>query len=505
MSKKTDELLTELNNISNYNYMNEAFDIESIGDRLNNLKNYLLTSNGLRNATLSKDDLNLIKRARMTTIDGSIRVVTYPNIHSEQNYKINASVIFDFVMKRISEHAKTYSNSTSPKYFDATAVVHEGISYTLKYLTGKTPSKYITIDDFKREYQFTAFGSFRKVQLYPNIPRLSILAQRNPLIISFIENNLLYQQINSINTYSKKIENDFIKLLKNNNDLKYVLNSYMSCIERSIRALVNMYKIIRNTFIELQKEYFSVFKQIVKMDDMRSGRIYGECCTIMNDSIKTLNENISKIEQMNESSNMINNNYIDKNLCDKLNDMIKQKNEISFNIKNEIFKNLDLIAKINPLDNYVLLIPDGLAKNNIDKLNIKKYIDSIEYLLYSTDNIYDLVNKSSNILFSTCEKDINNFRKNITNFIIGNIDLKNINFDTLTKNVLNLIDYIDYIDNNYYKKINDNLNNIISQKSINFIKNILIGNMCIVDSIYYNILELLVYFIKLLKNNLRRI
>lgn len=499
MSKKTDELLAQLNNMSNYNYMNEAFDINSIATRLNNLKNRLLTANGLRNSVLSQSDLDLIREARMANMDASVRVVTYPNIHSEQHYKINASIIFDFIMKRISEHAKIYSNDNT-KYFDATAVVQEGISYTLKYLTGKTPSKYITINDFKREYQLCAFGSFRKVQLYPNVSKLSILAQRNPMIVSFIENNLLYQQINNLNVYAKKIENDFLKLLKNNDSLKYVLNSYMSCIERSIRALVNMYKIIRNTFIELQREYFNVFRQIVNMSDIQSGRIYGECCHITNDYIKTLNENISIIESLNESSD---NDIIYDAKCDiydnlknRFNEMAKKKFDISNEIKNDIFKNLDKVSKIDPSEQYSLIIPDGLF-NGVDNINIKKYIDSIEYIIYSTDNLSDLVNKSSNVLFgNSTSNDINELRKTITNSIIGNINLKNINFDKLTENALKLIDYIEYIYNNYYQKINNYINN---KKNIDFIKNIIIGNICIVDSIYFNILSLMQYFINTLK------
>ena len=492
MSKETDKLFTQLNNMSNLDSLNEAFDLNSIAVRLNNLKGQLLTSAGLRNSTLSTSDMELMRRARMAVVDSSVRVVTYPNIHAEQNYKIiNASVIVDFVMRRINQHAKSNSNA----HFDATATVQEGISFTLKYLTGKTPSRYLTIDEFKREYQLHAFGSFRKVQLYPKVLRLSTLAQRNPLIVSYIENNLLYQQINSLNSYAKRIENDFLKLLKNDENLKYTLNSYMSCIERSIRALINMYKIIRNTFVELQREYFNVFRQIISMDNMRSGNIYGECCSITNDYIKILNENIENIKSLNESTDSEAINDIKLNIKNKFNDMIDKKSDISNKIKSDIFKNLDKVSKINPSEEYSLPIPDGLL-NDMSNINIIKYIDSIEYIIYSTDNLLDLVNKSSNVLFgSSIESDINSFRKTIMDNIIGKIDLKNINFDKLTENVLNLIKYIDYIDNNYYQKIYNYTNN---KKDINFTKNIIIGSMCIVDTIYFNILSLIQYFINII-------
>lgn len=495
MSKETDKLFIQLNDMSNSNFLNEAFDLDSIAVRLNNLKGQLLTSSGLRNATLSTSDMELMRKARMAVVDSSVRVVTYPNIHAEQNYKINASVIIDFVMRRISEHAKINSD----KHFDATATVQEGISFTLKYLTGKTPSRYLTIDQFKREYQLYTFGSFRKVQLYPKVLRLSTLAQRGPLIISFIENNLLYQQINSLNSYAKRIENDFLKLLKNNENLKYALNAYMSCIERSIRALINMYKIIRNTFVELQREYFNIFKQIINMNNIRSGSIYGECCTISNDYIKILNESIENMKSLNESidSEIINDTKSDmyNNIKNKFNEMIDKKSNISSEIKNHIFKNLDRVSKIDPYEEYSLIIPDGLLRD-MSNINIKKYIDSIEYIIYSTDNLSDLVNKSSNVLFGNSDiNDINNLRKTITDSIIGNIDLKKVNFDKLTENVLKLIDYTEYIDNGFYQKINNYINN---KKNIDFIKNIIIGSICIVDSIYFNILSMIQYFINAL-------
>ena len=495
LSKKTDNLLSELNNISKYDYINEAFDINTIASRLNSLKDSLLSSNLFTNNKFRPEELELIKKARMASVDESIRVVTYPNIHYDQKYKINASVIIDFVLKKINDHAK--SNS---KPFNVTETVQEGISFALKYLIGKTSSRYLTLGDFKNEYQLYAFGSYRKVEMYPKIFTLITLVNRSPSTISFIENNLMRQQINNINTYAKKIENDFVKLLQNKPDLKYILSSYMDCIERSIRALVNMYKIIRNTFIELQKEYFNVFRQIVRIDESRTIRLYNESSMITNDYIKFLNENILNIESLNE--NTITDKYefeIDLNneIKNTFNMMLNKKTDISSKIKNDVFKSLELVSKIDPYKEYELNIPNTLI--DIPNINIKKYIDSLNDITNSCENINELVLKSSEIIFNDNIKfsNINKLRKYMSKLILGETGLKTFNFDILVKNILVFINCITYIENNYYNKINEYLK-LRNEKNINFIKNIIIGYMSIIDTIYFNILSLIQYFINII-------
>lgn len=485
---RVDELLSQLNECTKYDPMNETFDIGTISDRMNTLKGKLLTSVGLTNATLDEERMKMLKEVKLIPIDNSFRVVTYPNIHFEKKYNIDASVLFSFVMKKIDEHA----NKNDGSYFDKTGTIQEAIAYTLKYLTGHTPSKTLTTDDFKKEYQIYAFGSYKKIQTYPKVNTLAILAQRNPYIVSYIDNRLLYRQINNLTDYSKKIENDFSKLLRNNHDLKYILSSYMDCIERSIRALVNIYKIIRNTFIELQNEYFNIFRQIIRIDQANRGRIFNDCCIETNKYMKSLNESIEDFE----TSGNYNNESIPKTMGIEFISMIQNKIEISRKIRTSANNKLGLLSKSDVSEDLTLTTYDGLFKPI--SLNVKKYIDSIDNLILSSSDISDLTSKSSLILYDKeIDGDINKLRLNINNDIKGNMKTQNVSLDNILSIIMNLLSLCEYIDNNYYQKIISKISfdsETNDLEKCNYIKNIIIASMSIVDTIYFNIIDHLRYF-----------
>lgn len=484
---RVDELLSQLNECSKFDPLNESFDIGTISDRMNTLKAKLLTSVGLINATLDEERINMIKEVKLIPVDQSFRIVTYPNIHFEKKYNIDASVLFSFVMKKINEHA----NKNDGSYFDKTRTIQEAIAYTLKYLTGHTPSKTLTVDDFRKEYQLYTFGSFKKIQMYPKVNTLAILAQRNPYIVSYIDNRLLFRQINNLNDYSRKIETDFSKLLKSNPDLKYILSSYMDCIERSIRALVNIYKIIRNTFIELQNEYFIIFKQIIRIDQANKGRVFNDCCIETNKYMKSLNESIENFE----NSGNYNNESISKTMGIEFISMIQNKIEISRKIRKSAYNKLGLLSKSDFSEDLSLTTYDGLFKPI--SLNVKKYIDSIDNLISSSD-ISDLVSKSSLILYDKeINGDINKLRLNINNDIKGDMKTQNVSLDNILSIIMNLLSLCEYIDNNYYQKIISKISfdsETNDLEKCNYIKNIIIASMSIMDTIYFNIIDHLRYF-----------
>lgn len=465
MMSKTDELLSQLKKQSKYNPLNEGFDLDSIFDKLNTLKDSLINASTMSNMKLNKSDLNILKQIRSLNIDPTLMVFTYPNIHNEKKFKINANILFDFVMKKISTHANSNRNIS----FDATAVVEEAISFTLKYLTGYTPSRRITIDEFKQNYKLYAFGSYTKMEIYPKVNVLLTLAYKTPITISYIDNHLLFKQINNLNNYSKKIKDDFIRLLKNNPDLEDVLSSYMSCIERSIRALINIYKIIRSVFIELQREYFLIFRQLIRLNNFNSS-VYNECCNETHRFIKQFNNTKSLNE--NTNLNILNNSLNTMGI--EFMTMIKNKISIFENIKDSIYKNIGLISKLESNLELEIKIP----KNSIDNykiLNIENYFNSIDKLFkYDTS---EFISKSSSILLNKNINDFNILIKDIKNIIIDNTIIVKINIDNLTNIILNHLNILNYI-YNLYNNINlyDNINNKI-------ILNI------IIDSIFFNILE----------------
>ena len=496
---RIDDLLIQLNNESKYNPLNESFDFDSIYKRFLSLREQLLASNGLTNTSLSEDQLALIDEVKHININDSFRVVTYPNIHHEKKYKIDASIIFNFVMRQIDENA-----SSGGENFNATDVVQQAISYTLKYLIGSTPAKYITIDEFKKEYQTYVFGSYKKVQVKPRIIPLTILADRNPIIISYIDNKLLVGQINRLTDYSKKVDADFKRLLRNDESLKYILNSYMSCIERSIRALVNIYKIIRNTFIELQHEYFNIFNQIKRINNIN--RVYIESCIKTNNYLHTLNEAINKFDTLNESVTEEDGNVLEydiNNLWDEFMNIIQDKLSTSRNIRDTLYKHIYLVSKFYGDKTYNIFIHKGLY--SIDDLliaKIKSFINNISIENSDNLNINEVSKKLSNMFYSDKEiDDINILRRSIRNDIIGDYSNYEVNIDQLSNNVLKLLATLTYINDYYYKTVFENNKNIITNKykeSIYYIRNILIGTTIIVDSIYFSILDLLQEFITIL-------
>lgn len=488
---KTDELLAQLNECSKYNGLNESIDRYEVGDRFLRLKKDLLSSVGLTNAVLDDNKLSIIREVRSVPINPSLRVVTYPNIHFDKKYNIEGLVLFEFVLKKINEHA----NSNNRLSFNTTDVVQEAISYTLKYLIGKTPSKQITIDEFKREYQLYAFGSYKKIQLRPKVIRLISLANNSPYIISYIDNNLIYRQINNLTEYSKKVEKDFDKLLKNDPNLKYTLNSYMGCIERSIRALVNIYKIIRNTFIELQNEYFSIFRQIIRVNKVKFGA-YKECCDETNNYIKSLNENIENFENSSDIHIDFESNAMGIEFIKMIQKRIDQSDEII----NSTYGSLGLVSKLDCSNKYTLNVPNGLY--NINSLNIKDYINSINKLLNDCKDLSELSIKSSNIL---CNKivfnDINDLRIYLLNNIYTDKTNINIELDLLINNIINLLSLANYIKNNFYLKLlNTSFSMIDDLNKYNYFKNIMIGVLSIVDTIYFNVLNNFKWFIDLIKD-----
>ena len=483
MSTKVDKLLSELQEVSKYNPINESFDISSISSRLNNLKNSLLVNIGLGSYVLSEEKQKLLQEVGTISIDPSFRVVTYPNIHFEKKYKIDASIIFNYVLKRINENANSGGDN-----FDATAVVEEGISYTLKNLIGKTPAKRINLDDFKREYQLYAFGSYRKILVTPKVIPLTMLAKKTPITISYIENALLYKQIKNLNDYSKKIESDFLRLLKNNPSLKDILNSYMSCIERSIRALVNIYKIIRLTLVELENEYFSIFRAIKRIHEIQYGNYnesFSEINNIVNNEkrVITLNEAVSinqiDIDKMiNEIKHSFNIMKINKRakvytfLYDVLpkcmGSLTQLDKDMSLNIPlskyvvnsidvNKLYYNIKQLIKIS----LNIVDPDKFYNISKNDINFEAKINNLSYSL----SYYNKIIFNSNQPFSN----INDFLRKLSSNLNEIED--NVTVDTLLENILVIRDIIELLFTEYYIKILDlyenQLNNVtVDNKSL---------------------------------------
>lgn len=324
----------------------------------------------------------------------------------------------------------------------------------------------------------------------------------NIFIIS-INNKKNFNYIKNIINESCNIVFDYIKI---SNEEKFKTNTYHPTYSDAIHFAYQ--KIFNKITLKNSNEIFkkSKSKETNKSNDVESKKIINNNnVTFIDEFNKIKLDNIVSNKISNKISKKINNNF-NKIKTNKEHNLYTKKNinKISYSTKNNIiYSSCEIINKI--FTNFIKLIFEEKCNHNhfICKKNIIKYIYLNNYILDSDDidekvtynivsknkisnvkksnqyNITTLINKYNNTQNNNLlNKKYNNLLKNIEN--IDNIDdLNNSNNNNDINNNIELNDNEEnnteennneelnlYLNNLFYKILNENFDKLISYSNI---------------------------------------
>jgi len=493
-----------------------------------------------RSINITAKDKELIDTVKHIRITYDHRVLTYSNIHNQKKYNIHAECNVEFVVDSILKHMDDPTSAFNP-----TKINEEAICKTFKKLTNTTYNeKTMSTDTFRYEYRSVAFGTFKKSLVLPNVIQLTRLYERTPYIISYINNRLIFQHINSLTNYYKTIEDKFNKLAMNDPNIKTSLNGYLACLDTSIRNTLIMYKAIRSTFIELNTEYRNIFGELINIEKELASKSLDESTVEFYNSIfsqvDTLNEAIDSCKSFLNEDTSNNESELSNNISKSFKSLVSDF-ETEANINSErrriTLENIKdiygIISRISNEDLKRINIEFRIYPNILNKIDMTNFISQLDNKIdFCKNQFYELINNEiitdlnkEEILKSILNDtfiwtDIPTDKKNnIIGYLMDNINIKILNKPIITK--ISNLDYVfDNILNipNYCKQINDHLsdiNNMIIQlinetlklnnkeKIEIIINNVIrsyIGYSSIISCIFYTLLKFENKSIELVQN-----
>ena len=398
----TDELLNKLKKETELTHLNESFDFSNIVSKIGNMASDFVDSMNLSSFSLSNSENELIYNVRHIYIDPSWRIITYPNIHNDNKYKIETSIVFNYVMNKIKQNAKDEELSFNP-----TDTIEEGISRCLKLITGITPKSRITIDEFKYYYQMRVFGSYTKSLIQPKMYKLLSLAKRTPLIISHIDNNLINNEIRSMDKYKKEIAKDFKQMIKNNPMIEKRCDTYLSCITRAIRVELNIYKIIRNTMIQLHREYMYIFRELMRLNAINNESI--SSVPWLNYTLKMYSDICNLNESVEDYGTLYNSftNRFNEFISDKSKDIQNLKNAIGYAAEQKDGFTKFCLSFPRGLIEFCDVDIDNIKFNEIDPSNANEFISNYNKSILNVSEDRVITYKDLDIITENSLKIIN--------------------------------------------------------------------------------------------------
>lgn len=371
MDNNINTLINELNDISRP--LNESADNYSkLNLGITSALISVLNTTGITKAELS-DRTKMLLKAVQGINTGDIKVIAYPGINEQKNYSVNASVYMNYIVKNIMIDAKLNESK-----IDKDELLGEALAIVCKDLTGDCDKRSIDMDEFRLAYRLYVFGSLKKIQLRPNIPRLTSLALKVPMVISYINRTLMNRQMRTLTDYEKTVSDDLYRLAKSNPEILDRVNTYASILRTSVYTIMRIYQCIKNAYVDLQHEYDCVFTQILRESKCN------ESISIDNSSYDVLNESSTDIR---DQLKVVMNNIDNKLACSKKNkakisDMLSW---ISSNITSTEIPELVDLVDISYYKNITL---DNINKENIrhDSIDYKSDIKTYVYKILSIDN-----------------------------------------------------------------------------------------------------------------------
>lgn len=494
----TDKLLESLTDIT---YQSKQILQEGSGimDRLLQMEARMNGVIGGTPVSVTAADKALVDEVKKIRVTYEHRLSSYPNIHNQKKYEIDAGCNVAFVLEAISHHIEN-----PDKTFDPKRINEEAIAKTFHKLTGVTYNdKTMSTDEFRYEYRSVAFGGFRKVMILPNVLLLTRLFEASPYIVSHIDNSLILSHINNLKRYYKTVEDKFNNIAKKDPNMTVSLNGYLACLETSIRNTLIMYKAIRSTFRELNCEYKNIFHELISIDRDLANSMDESSVLYYNslfDEIGILNETIDNLEQsLNESvtdttnnpnqsklSNSITNSKSFKSLTDKF---IEESNincvrrDITINNIKEWY---GIISKVSDTDLAIVDQPYRIYSNITNKIDMSNFISTMQTKISFCKNQFLQLCKDDERLNSISKYDIlkdilsdisllNDFdlsgKKDIISEITdkaskkihGEISVKTIDtLEYMFDNIINIPEYLKTI-NQHLKEISEMIRGFINE------------------------------------------
>lgn len=303
--------------------INEGVDWNKVYDSFFNLTADL-ASVPMSAAAIPKYQLDeltdYVRKVRKIKVD-NMWIVTYPNIHNFQNTcSLNVTYLYDYVIKEIRDHM-----AHPEKEFNQDRVNKQAIAKALKQCTGKNPSDTLDLNGFKYHYQMAVYGSFRKVTMIPKVPELTSCALKVPIILKFIDTKLIYRHISMLNKYQSDLIDEFKDLEKKNPEFKKYLTRYTNCVTTAISNTNSIYRIMRNTYLNLDIEYKRIFRYMIAQDELNRQSMQEsamlETAQFISSNLKPLKELSSKIGVLTESADP---SILEKESCETVSESLKQ-------------------------------------------------------------------------------------------------------------------------------------------------------------------------------------
>lgn len=441
-----DKMLNELNDVTNMTSLLESSDF-GVNDLFNKFQR--IAFGNTSNISICDNEMNkLVAKSRSISITSDYMLITHSTINTDIPYRLDG----DTVMRHI--FSEIYKSVNNGKLFNKCKVVNEAISLAYSELVGSSPKKEMSITMFKTEYLKQAHGS--RIQIVPNIEKLSSLANKIPFKINYIQNISIRKYIRNLNSYSNELIANFERLLKNYPELENNIKTYKEAINDGVESLMIIYKSMIRNLEYFYIEYKRIFDKIISI----------------NERIATQNESIiaNIIDNKNFAKNILHESHDDINMNIDNSNETDFANMLSYFPKNRR-KNLESLhdnmyyiynvneETLNNLDTFEYSVCENVIKPikhiNIDKLfNIFDNIDSMyenksdDYIMKSI--IHNLEMK--NISEMSSPTIIGKLRE----YIVGNIskiNKDNISMETIDIISKNCIGYLSIMN-----KIDDFLN-----------------------------------------------
>lgn len=189
------------------------------------------------------------------------RVMTYPGILEKEFIKINSTALVSYVKESIRRH------SLNTKEIDVTDVQQRSIAFMYKSMTGRgLSSETMTRQEFTSSINYIIKG-YGKIFVKINSERILRHASVLPNTIAYIDNTLLLDQVKILKAFADEYSSKMLSIAEEHPedfDLGKEVTKYKAILENAVYDMLHIYKSVRNLYINLNDEYYSVLKAIKK-------------------------------------------------------------------------------------------------------------------------------------------------------------------------------------------------------------------------------------------------